>query len=326
MSLRNVTCLNCNATIAIPQEASIVVCPYCGHTFEVYTGKKWEYYMFPAYIDSSSAWRRVMQFILRRYGVPSDFNAEANMRSAELYNVPYHVFSCRAYSSCSYGGRYASYIETRSVSISAARTGTWLDSFTRELSFSVRGRGFFDPRQAQRSRFYMPTMSFQEAYDIAHSLIISQAAYEARRSCSGFREVDKVEVNYLGLVHYPLWLMEYTYRNSFYRILMDASGGRILFVEYPLSSRSRRVLLAGSLGLLAMGILSGLLAAAVLSPLGLIGGLASSVIVASPLLAKALSIKVKGSEVISQREWSTDVRRGVETLMGIGGFRLLMVE
>jgi len=317
VSLRTIVCLNCNAAITVPQSASIIVCPYCGHTFEASTGKKWEYYMFPSYVDSPSAWRKAMQFILRRYGVPDDFNAEANLRSAELYNVPYHVFSCKAYSSCSYGGRYASYLETRNMPVLAAYTGTWLDDFARSLSFSVRGRSFFNPSQAQRSRFYMPTMSYGEAYNIAHRFIEGQAMAEASRSCSGSKGVEKIEVNYLGLVHYPFWLMEYVYKNRSFRVLLDASGGRVLFVEYPISRRSRTIMLTASLLIITVGLLSGILLATMRSPLSLIGGLASSIIVSSPMLAKAFSLKDKGSESPAQKNWSRDAWRVASPLIGL---------
>lgn len=316
VGLRTLVCLNCNATITAPQAASIVVCPYCGHTFEVSTGKKWEYYMFPSYVDSQSAWRKVMNFILRRYGVPDDFNAEANLLKAELYNVPYHVFGCKAYSSCSYGGRYASYLETRNMPVLAAYTGTWLDDFARSLSFSVRGRSFFNPNQAQRSRFYMPTMSYGEAYNIAYRFIEGQAMAEASRSCSGSKGIEKVEVDYLGLVHYPFWLMEYIYRGKPYRVLLDASGGRVLFVEYPLSRRSRTIMLTISMLIIAVGLLSGILFA-MRSPISLIGGLASSIIASSPMLVKALSLKDKGSESPVQRNWSKDAWKVAGSLVGM---------
>ncbi|MGQ9596667.1 MAG: hypothetical protein ACUVQY_01580 [Thermoproteota archaeon] len=328
MSLKTTTCLNCNAAITVPQSASIIICPYCGHTFEVSTGKTWMYYMFPAYVESPSAWSKVIRFIMRRYGVPDDFNAEANPRSAELYNIPYHVFSCKAYSSCSYSGKQAKYLETRNMPILAAYTGTWLDSYAKELSFSVRGRSFFNPSQAQRSRFYMPTVSYEEAYNTAQRFISGQAMAEASRSCGGSKRLDKVEVNYLGLVHYPFWLMEYAYNGGSYRVLLDASGGRVLFVEYPLSTRSRATMLTTSIAIIGAGLLSGFLATVFSnSPLGLIGGLVSSLISSSPMLAKSFSIKDKGSEAPSQHRWSMDAWRVASSLTkmpGLPGFPVIL--
>lgn len=318
MSMKTVTCLNCNAAITAPQSASIIVCPYCGHTSEVSTGKIWTYYMFPAYVESPSAWRKAIRFIIRRYGVPDDFNTEANLRKAELYNVPYHVFSCKAYSSCFYDGKQASYLETRNMPLLAAYTGTWLDSYAKELSFSARGRSFFNPSQAQRSRFYMPTLSYEEAYNAAYRFISGQAMAEASRSCGGSKRLDKVDVNYLGLVHYPFWLMEYVYKGKRHRILLDASGGRILFVEYPLSTRSRATVLTASVVIIVVGLLTGLLATVISnSPLGLLGGTVSSFIASSPMLAKAFSIKGKGSEAPSQRRWSIDAWRMASSLARI---------
>ncbi|MEM2930810.1 MAG: hypothetical protein QW797_08145 [Thermoproteota archaeon] len=325
MSLRQLTCINCNATITAPQAASIVVCPYCGHTFEVSTGKKWEYFMFPAYVDSASAWRKAIQFILRRYGVPEDFNTEANLSRAELYNIPYHVFSCKAYSSCSYHGNQASYLEVRNMSILATRTGTWLDGFAETLSFSVRGRSFFNPSQAQKSRFYLPTLDYRQAYNMAYHFIVNQAMSEARKSCSGSKGVDKAEVNYLGLVHYPLWLMEYTYKGKTYKVLMDASGGRVIFVEYPLSTKSRTTMLTAAAIMIIVGLVSGLLASFI-SPIGILSGLLSAIIVSSPLLTKALSLKDKGSETPAQHRLSSEAWSAIGALTSITGFRLPVLE
>ncbi|MCS7138624.1 MAG: hypothetical protein NZ873_01025 [Crenarchaeota archaeon] len=313
MSLKQLNCANCNATIAAPQAASIIICQYCGHTFEVSTGKKWEYYMFPAYVDSSSAWRRTIQFILRRYGIPEDFNAGANLKKIELYNIPYHVFNCKAYSSCSYRGNQASYLEVKNMTVLATRTGTWLDPFAEKISFSVRGRSFFNPNQAQRSKFYLPTIDYRQAYNIAYRFITNQAMTEARKSCSGFKGVEKAEVNYIGLVHYPLWLIEYSYRRNVYRVLMDAPGGRVIYVEYPLSTRSRTVMLTTAMIMVLIGLMSGLFAT-IISPIGILSGIVSSLVISSPLFAKALSLKGRGSETPAHHRLSSEVRGLMEQL------------
>ena len=140
---------------------------------------------------------------------------------------------------------------------------------------------------------------------------------EASRSCGGSKRLENVEVNYLGLVHYPFWLMEYAYKAKPYRVLLDASGGRVLFVEYPLSTRSRATMLTASAAIVAVGLLTGLLATVFLNPLGLVGGIVSSLTASSPMLAKAFSIKDKGSETPAHRKWSIDAWRMASSLTRI---------
>jgi hypothetical protein len=53
------------------------------------------------------------------------------------------------------------------------------------------------------------------------------------------------------------------------------------------------------------------------SPLSLIGGLASSIIVSSPMLTKAFSLKDKGSESPAQKNWSRDAWRVASPLIGL---------
>ncbi len=300
VGFKQVTCPSCNALLKAPHAASVIVCPYCGYTFEVRSGRRLAYYMFPTYVDSPAAWRIVMQFIVRRYGVPEDFMVEANPRFSELHLVPYYVFRCRASSHCVRSGRGASYLETADYSVPAARTGRWIDSHLDGFSFSVRGRSFFDPRQAQRGRFHMPTVRYEEAHRAAHRFIEERALSEARESCGGAARLGSVEVDFVGLAHYPFWLMEYVYRGGVYRALLDASGGKVLYVEYPLRAGARAMMLAASAAIIGLGIASGLAVSATGSPLGLIGGVTTSVAAALPLLAKALASKSRGAETISR--------------------------
>ncbi|MEM2930813.1 MAG: hypothetical protein QW797_08160 [Thermoproteota archaeon] len=308
MSLRTLACLNCNAAITAPQGASIVVCPYCGHAFEVSTGKKLEYYMFPSCVDSPSAWRKVMNFILRKYGVPDDFNAKANLLRAELYYIPYHVFRCKAYFSHSYQGRYMSYLKLKNMSILAARTGTWLDRFAKKLSFSVRGKSFFNPNQAQKSSLYLPGVSYKEAYKTAYNSIRERARAAAMFSSGS---VEKVEVEYLGLVHYPFRLMNYTYKEKTYRVLLDASKNSVLFIEYPRPPVERRTMLNVIKLIIAVGLISGLISGLfatiwsplILIPFSLMNSLMTSIIFSLPFLR---ALKDKVSESPAQVSWSIE--------------------
>lgn len=300
VGFKQVTCPSCNAPLKAPRAASVIVCPYCGYTFEVSSGRRLAYYMFPIYVDSPAAWRIMMQFIVRRYGVPEDFTVEANPRFSELHFVPYYVFRCRASSHCTRSGRSASYLETADYSVPAAWTGTWIDSHLASFSFSVRGRSFFDPRQAQRGRLHMPTVRYEEAYRAAHRFIEERAMKEARESCGGAARLGSVEVDFVGLAHYPLWLMEYAYKGGVYRALLDASGGKVLYVEYPLRAGARAMMLTASAAIIGLGVASGLAASATGPPLGLVGGIITSIAAAFPLLAKALASRSRGAETISR--------------------------
>ncbi|MEM2795149.1 MAG: hypothetical protein QXY49_04765 [Thermofilaceae archaeon] len=301
VGFKQITCPSCNAQLKVPLAVSVVVCPYCGYTFEVSSGKKLAYYMFPIYVDSPTAWRVMMQFIIRRYGVPEDFTVEANPRFSELHFVPYYVFKCRASSYCIYSNRSASYLETADYPIPAAWTGTWIDKHLDNFSFSVRGKSFFDPRQAQKGKLHMPTVRYEEAYRAAYQLIEKRALKEARESCSGAARSENIEVGFIGLTHYPFWLMEYIYKGEVYRALLDASSGKVLYVEYPLRAKARAMRPTASAVIIGLGVASGLIVSIAVSPLGLIGGVITSAATAFPLLTKAFRSRARGSEAIIHR-------------------------
>ena len=307
MSTKGFECPNCSASFPAPDTVSILTCPYCGYTFEASSRREWSHFFFPILLDSGSAWRKGYQFIARRYGVPNDFNT-SSLASSSLHNVPFHIFHCEAKAECRYSRGFifrdekiAEYAEAMDICVPAALTGGWIDRLLQSHTFSVKNRIYFKPEIMRIGKFYNPTLSYSESLKYASERISKAVMDEAERSCGGDKRVTDVKVKYYGLIHYPFWELKYSYRGKYFNMLIDASSGRVIYVEYPLSKAARTLMLtASTIIITSTTIISGIIGLALGKlAIGLLSGLASSIIASSPILINTLKLKTRGYEEIS---------------------------
>lgn len=305
---KEIKCPHCGANFEILEDVSFTSCPYCGYTFNVQTMQEWEHFFFPVYVTHDLAWTKLRSFILRRYGVPHDFNEEANLTNVALHYVPLHVFHAEAEAECKSSKGTAVYHKVFDLIIPAFN-GLWFDSILRNHKFSVRGRIFFKPSILKRGKYYPPTLGSQEAKSIVQNIASSSVLNEARESCKGNYNLSKVEINYVGLVHYPIWELHYNYKNESYKSLIDSTNSRVMYVEYPLSREARIFLLSASAFLVFSCSLGGLIVGSILfsslSIFGILLGFVGSLFASFPLLSTALSLKERSSEEISREEKSS---------------------
>ncbi|MBO3768715.1 MAG: zinc ribbon domain-containing protein [Thermoproteota archaeon] len=302
--MKQVKCPNCGATFDVIETASFSTCPYCGYTFNIQTLQEWTHYFFPVYFNQNSAWLKLRSFILRRYGVPHDFYESSNINNITLHYVPLHIFHAEAEATCQHKKSSATYHKVLDLTV-PAYSGFWFDSILRSHKFSVRGKTFFKPSILEKGKYYPPSISSESAKNLSQSIITSLVLREANESCRGYSQVSKVDVNYIGLVHYPIWEFYYSYKNESFKGLIDGTNGRVMFVEYPLSREAKTFLLVSSVAIVTASSLGGMLIGLVLVGnailgfcLGLVGSLASS----APLLLTAFSLKERGSEEISKKD------------------------
>lgn len=310
MGLKSFECPHCNASFPAPSTISILTCPYCGYTFEASSRREWSHFFFPILLDVGYAWRRGYQFISRRYGVPSDFNTSF-LTSSLLHNVPFHIFYCEAKAECRYSRGFifrdekiAEYTEAMDICIPAVSVGGWIDRLLWNHTFSVKSRIYFKPEIMRIGKFYNPTLSYDEALKYASERISRAVIDEAGKSCSGDKKIIDVKVKYYGLIHYPFWELKYSYKGEYFNMLIDASSGRIIYVEYPLSRTARTLMLTASTIIVTSTVIISGLTGLVLGriALGLLSGIISSIMVSSPIIIKALRLKTRGSEEIGREE------------------------
>lgn len=302
--MKQTKCPNCGASFEVIETTSFTTCPYCGYTFNLQTLQEWVHYFFPVYFNQNSAWLKLRSFILRRYGVPHDFYESSNITSMALHYIPLHVFHAEAEATCQSKKGTATYHKVLDLAI-PAYSGFWFDSFLRSHKFSIRGRIFFKPSILEKGRYYPPRISSESAKNLIQSIVSSSVLREANESCKGYSQVSKVEINYIGLVHYPIWEFHYNYKNESYRGIIDGTNGRVIFVEYPLSREAKTFLLVSSTTLTVASSLGGLIIGSALvnsAILGLIFGFVGSLASSVPLLLTALSLKERGSEEVSKKD------------------------
>ncbi|NHV07156.1 MAG: zinc ribbon domain-containing protein [Thaumarchaeota archaeon] len=321
--MKQVKCPNCGASFEVIETASFTTCPYCGYTFNLQTLQEWVHYFFPVYFNQNSAWLKLKSFILRRYGVPHDFYESSNITNITLHYIPLHVFHTEAEATCQSGKGTATYHKVLDLAI-PAYNGFWFDSLLRSHKFSVRGRIFFKPSVLERGKYYPPSISSESAKILSQSIVNSLVLREANESCKGYSRISKVDVNYVGLVHYPIWEFYYNYKNESYKGLIDGTNGRVMFVEYPLSREAKTFLLVSSVAIVAASSLGGMMIGSILvsnAILGIILGFIGSLVSSAPLLLTALSLKERGSEEISKKDSLLSTEEVASLIEKFAGFK-----
>ena len=314
-------CPYCGSEFRVPHAVSVATCPYCGYTFKVSTGEAiTEHYYFKVVFSSSSAFDRLLRFILRNYGAPSDFHTATELRKALLHYVPIHAVHAEATGECIYTegvwfwskSYEGDFYEVGDYFILANRE-PWFSHIVENYRFSLRGREYFKPKMLRMGRYYNIMVSKEDAIKAASDAVVRDLMKDLNTGCNGNKVVKDVKTEYLGVTHYPIWEFTYRYGNVEMKALVDASSGRVIYAEYPqtLKAREEAGLIAGALiGIGAVGggigglvTASGLMAA-VMAGAGAIVGL----IAALPAIKRAFERVVKTSERVE--DWNLLLKAG----------------
>ena len=273
-----VQCPTCSAKFKVPDTVSVATCPYCGTTFKLETREEvGEHFFFPPMRKDAGG--VLLKFISRQYGAPADITG-AKITKKELHWVPVYFFYLHGRST-----RWSTIEEVRFVGIPA---GSPFQEMLKDYPFPIRGKRFFDEAIVRKGKYYEPKMSREEAEAMARSIMESALRSEASQEDKSLGGVE-IEVKYQGLVHYPLWEVHYEYGGRSFAGYVDGTDGRVVQAEYPLMSGARKKASLLGAGVLAAGLVIGIIAAGVYgSAWGLIGGLI-------PAGAGAFGIFRKGS-------------------------------
>jgi transcription elongation factor Elf1 len=281
------TCPFCGAGFEVPKTFVYATCPYCGTTFRVDKPEaQVEHYLFAVNFDKNAAYRLVKDFALMQAGVAEDFESSAEFASAYQHLVPLYIFEVNVKALCKgekveageekveidvHGGEEVAYVVTPATH--ALPIGV-----PQGYSFPARSRRFFKPSVLKDGVYLQPSLDPEHVFSTVKEPYLRKAVSEAQTACgSAYEVVDNSK--YIGLAHYPFWLIRYKYRGGEYTAVIDASDGTVLYLEYPTSARGRAVGLA-------MGIMATLSA-------GLVGGAITT------LIAKSFTPGVIGGAIAS---------------------------
>ncbi|NJE61251.1 hypothetical protein [Thermococcus sp. 21S7] len=283
-----VQCPTCSAKFKVPDTVSVATCPYCGTTFQLETKEELgEHFFFPPIRKDAGG--VLLKFISRQYGAPADITG-AKITKKELHWVPVYFFYLHGRST-----RWSTIEEVRFVGIPA---GSPFQKLLKDYPFPIRGKRFFDEAVVGKGKYYEPKMSREEAEAMARSIMESALGSEASQEDKSLGGVE-IEVKYQGLVHYPLWEVYYEYGGQNFVGYVDGTDGRVVQAEYPLMSGARKKASLLGAGVLAAGLIIGIIAAGAYgSAWGLIGGLIPGGAGAFGIFRKGAVKKRKVSEVM----------------------------
>ncbi len=289
-----VVCPDCGARFQFPESVKMFTCPYCGLVF----GERVEedHYYFP--LMDMDPYTILLDFLRRQFGIPSDITSSSSLRMRQLHYIPvyfYYLYG-RAVGQCGSAG-WTRAEEGRYIGIVASRN---FKNILMEYPFPVRGRKFFRKEIMSMGNYHQPEFSEEDARRYAENLLRNMLLNELRRQCSNISEVktEEMKVAFRGLVHYPIYQLEYVYDGVRYSSYIDGVDGKIIIAEYPIKIQTRTLQIAISSLLLAIPFLVGLPISSIFgSPLPFIFSIIPAAASSTPLLRRSLTKKILSSEL-----------------------------
>ncbi|ACJ15946.1 hypothetical protein, conserved [Thermococcus onnurineus NA1] len=284
-----VKCPNCGAEFE-SEEAGIVTCPYCGFQIKLGEAKTFTYDL-----KVEDPWRPLSSFIRLQRLSPNDVEWKARILERELLYIPFYVFFVKAEGLAHSGGlstadgrvEFFNY-----VTVPAA------DGFDELINYPLptRGRRYFDGNVG--GRLVEKSLNEGDAEkrlkrEIRELLKMEAKRYFHWRSVS--MGMPTFELQFDGLVYYPIWKLKYKYGPFTYRAYVDGADGRIPYAEFPISFTKRIVNALLGFGLLASGFFFGRF----FMPYGataVLGSMAGALFGAWPSLKRAFRFHGKASE------------------------------
>lgn len=266
MRLVEVECPYCGAKFKIPESAGEATCPYCGAVFIVKrgAGEKTEQKHFYFPIDRRfDPYERLMRFLLRQFASPRDLWRMSSLTKRVLHYVPVYYFYAHVVGevlgrSNQFGEKAVRVEETTHITIPASKT--FFDKLLYDYPFPLRGRRFFNPEIMEMGVYYEAKIDGKEALEIAETIVSERVKKEAADSIKTVFHFKPLvfQVEPRGLVHYPIWEVEYAYMGGKYRAFVDGSTGTVIRAEYPQTVKGRTLALGAAATLFLAGLIGGL--------------------------------------------------------------------
>ncbi len=250
--MKRIRCSYCGAEFEVPETVSVAVCPYCGSTIWVQSGEIFkEHYIYDLRIEYNKAYNNAIGIAQRQFAAPEDLAMSATPSEGMLHFVPLYLYQVKIRAECPENPHAG--IEERWKTVLAMSTP--IKGLTPEYRFPTRGRRFFEPRILKRGKYHQPDRDPRELLELVVSSSRIRAMREAYNECDNPTLHD--ESKWLGIIHYPFWQVGYTYQGKEYYGLVDASDGTVVYLEYPIGSKRRQILVGGAIGLVLAGALLG---------------------------------------------------------------------
>lgn len=291
-----VVCPECNARFHVPETVKTFTCPYCGLVFGEKAGE--DHYYFPTMKEEP--YGVLLNFLKRQFGIPLDIASSSSLRSRELHYVPvyfYYLYG-RMIGRC--GGR--GWISAEELAYKGLVASRAFRELLEDYPFPIRGKRFFRREIMNIGFYHQPEFSEVDARNYVENMLYRMLEEELSRECKKVGEVrvEELKIDFRGLIHYPIYYLEYLYRGEKYSAFIDGVDGKIISAEYPIKIRTKTLQIAISSTLLMLGLLLGFSLSIILgNPLPFIFSIIPAITSSIPLLGRSLTKKIRSSEVKS---------------------------
>lgn len=289
-----IECPDCGARFQSLESVKIFTCPYCGLIFGERVEK--DHYYFS--LMDRDPYGVLLDFLRRQFGIPSDIASSSSLKVKELHYVPvyfYYLYG-RVQGRCR-GAGLTRAEESIYIGVVASRSFT---DILKNYPFPVRGRRFFTNEIMSMGNYHHPEFSEVDARKYVEELFHNMLYDELRCQCRDVSDVkiEEEKIAFRGLVHYPIYYLEYEYEENRYSSYIDGVDGKIIFTEHPIKIQTRTIQIGVSVILLSVTFLVGLPISMLLaSPLPLVSSMFPAIASSIPLLKRSLTRKVSSSEL-----------------------------
>lgn len=290
---QNLSCPQCGAHVTTTPEAVVAQCLYCNATLQhvdLSSGTP----CFTVTFSEEEARRRLLTFLLNRFGIPSDFAQQFQVVEQRLVCLPVYQYRVAAWLT-------RSIFETDTKVVIATRGVPYRNLLDR-YRFAVRAKRYADPRTI-RGYVYPADVSQDEADGEAWRYGGTLLARDKER----FDEVpaqNAVQYHQLGSVYYPLYEISYRYGDKTFQTVFDACNGVVCKASHPMSQQARLAVKAAAVlylaiaGVVAVGFAlvaaTGLLG--LLDPVGVGGFGAAALVAVTAGFVGSRMLRASGSE------------------------------
>lgn len=311
-------CPTCGAKFSVPETVSTTECPYCGTVFKVKEGTRVgvDHFYFP--LSKRDPYDSLLRFIECQYGVPLDIRRNSTIIKGTLHIVPVYFYHLHGRAKVTVRSRNlktfnAVVEEVDDIGIVAVEGS--LKELLEDYPFPIRGKKFFEERIKRMGIYYDPVMRREEAEEIASVKLSERLRREAQELGSEVKNFKEklFKVEFKGLVHYPVWEIDYEYKGKKYKAYVDGATGVVIRAEHPLSIKGRVI----QTGIGALLLVTGLITAFIIIKLSVnevakissaLASLIAGIVASLPLFTRSVRERVVTSEVEVVKESTVYLR------------------
>jgi len=287
---QNFRCSQCAAPVSLDKDAVAVSCPYCSATLakkDLSTDKLF----FPISFNETNAYEKLHRFLQNRFGIPEDIATEYNPVHISLIYVPLHIYHIKSEMT-----HDIIEVDTKGI---VASNKIWFAQNMDNYKFAVKSKIYYKQDEIKGQ---IMGVDFDKVTADNRARSYGYELSNKDKIRFNLHGSPNVEIKYDGLIYYPVYEIEYGYKNEKYKGIIDATNGVAIYTEYPMGRKTRYTLrtMGAAYIVLSMiiGILQGIFLWDYISTLIVIG---QGIVIGGVIISGSGSRK-KGSEEISSSD------------------------